>query len=536
MTSSSGSRRLGPLNSFAIEVARHPTGLSPVTFAAHNGAMKHAYRPLAPLVALLVVAVCAPSAKAQNASAQAWRELTIADVSAAHAIIARNHPAAVPGAGDSAFVRMLREARTGALTRAQDVTSYEGWLATLRAFAVAFGDPHIALQPRLSLGSVRWPGFVVARLGDATVVASRDSTDSSLPTPGAILVSCDGIATDQYGRSRLGVFRATWDVASQRVRATPFLLVDDGNPFLPPSKQCVVRDQGAERTVELRWRTVNVSALQDLLRNASPIGNAGFEVRRARDGWWIGVQSLGGRVQSVLDSVGARVTEIRAAPWVVVDVRGNGGGNSEWANRLAIQLVGQERTNAARGLAERQFAGNLCGTSWRASADVEQTIEGYIRDMGPRLGEASINQWRRELDSVRVARQQGRELAPAPRACAASAQQNAPNELPASLMKGKLVLLTDHACFSSCLMLAGLFRAIGALHVGEGTDFSTRYMEVRGFPLPSGLGSFATLQKAGFGMPMRLGPFEPEVPYPGRIDDTRAIEAWIADMVRGGSK
>ena len=103
-------------------------------------------------------------------------------------------------------------------------------------------------------------------------------------------------------------------------------------------------------------------------------------------------------------------------------------------------------------------------------------------------------------------------------------------------MKGKLVLLTDHACFSSCLMLAGLFRAIGALHVGEGTDFSTRYMEVRGFPLPSGLGSFATLQKAGFGMPMRLGPFEPEVPYPGRIDDTRAIEAWIADMVRGGSR
>jgi hypothetical protein len=57
-------------------------------------------------------------------------------------------------------------------------------------------------------------------------------------------------------------------------------------------------------------------------------------------------------------------------------------------------------------------------------------------------------------------------------------------------------------------------------------------MEVRGFPLPSGLGSFATLQKAGFGMPMRLGPFEPEVPYPGRIDDTRAIEAWILNLVR----
>jgi hypothetical protein len=167
-------------------------------------------------------------------------------------------------------------------------------------------------------------------------------------------------------------------------------------------------------------------------------------------------------------------------------------------------------------LAERELSGTLCGSSWRASADVEETLEGYIRDMGPRLGEASIAQWRREMDSIRVARQEGRDLAPAPRTCGAPAQRTEGGALPAPLMKGRLVLLTDHACFSSCLMLAGLFRAIGALHVGEGTDFSTRYMEVRGFPLPSGLANFATLQKAGFGMPMRLGPFEPEMPYPGR--------------------
>jgi hypothetical protein len=57
-------------------------------------------------------------------------------------------------------------------------------------------------------------------------------------------------------------------------------------------------------------------------------------------------------------------------------------------------------------------------------------------------------------------------------------------------------------------------------------------MEVRGFPLPSGLGTFATLQKAGFGMPMRLGPFEPEMQFPGRIDDTRGLESWIARIVR----
>ena len=371
----------------------------------------------------------------------------------------------------------------------------------------------------------------MARLGEATVVASRDTTDASLPAPGSGVVSCDGVAVDNYARERLGVFRGTWDVASQRVRNTPLLLVEDGNPFLEAPRQCVVRENGTERTIELRWRSIAIVPLQERLRDASPVGSAGFEVRRAGDGWWIGIQSLGGRVQSVLDTVTARVAEIRAAPWVVVDVRGNGGGNSEWANRLATQLVGQPRATAAMRLAERQFVSGMCGASWRASADVEETIAGYIRDMGPRMGEASTNQWKRDLDSVRVARSEGRELAPMPRACAPAAPSSDPVVLPAPLMKGKLILLTDHACFSSCLMLAGLFRAIGAIHVGEGTDFSTRYMEVRGFPLPSGLGAFSTLQRAGFGMPMRLGPFEPEVPYPGRMDDTRAIEAWIQRIV-----
>jgi hypothetical protein len=475
--------------------------------------------------------VAAPAALAQERSANAWRELTLADVEVAHSIIARNHPAASPAAEDSAFRAALQRAYAAAQDRARQVSSYEGWVATMRAFAVAFDDPHISLQTRLSLGSARWPGFVVARRGDSTIVASRDTTDADTPAIDALLVSCDGKPVDEYSRTRLGTFRGTWDVASQRVRTTPFLLVDDGNPFLAAARECIVREQGRERRVVLRWRTINVTALQERLRAASPVGNAGFEVRRTAPGWWISLQSLNNRSQEVLDSVSANLAEIRKAPWVVVDVRGNGGGNSEWGTRLAVLLVGDARTTAAMRAAERDLGSTLCGTSWRASVDVEETLQGYIRDMGPRLGEGSVSQWRREIDSIRVARSQGRDLAPAPRRCPATTP-TATTTLPPSTMSGRLVLLTDHACFSSCLMLTALFRSIGAMHVGEGTDFSTRYMEVRSFPLPSGLGSFATLQKAAFGMPARLGPFEPEVAYPGRIDDTRAIEAWIVRIVR----
>jgi hypothetical protein len=485
-------------------------------------------------VVVAALALHAGKAAAQQPSAPAaWRDLTLADLDAAHDIIARNHPGAVTDAQDTTFQRALAEGLRVGRARARSVATYEGWLATLRAFAVGFGDPHIAVQPRLAPSSVRWPGFAVGRQGAATVVASRDTAAADgVPALGAELISCDGVPIERYAAERLGVFRGAWDVAAQRARTTPMLLVDDGNPFLTTPRQCVVGEAGRARSVELGWRAITVSDLEPRLREAAPVGRAGFEVRRSGAGWWIGIQALGGRVQEVLDSVAAHAREMRSAPWVVVDVRGTGGGSSEWGRRLSNQLVGEARTAAAMRKAERAMAGTLCGASWRASADVEETLAGYVRNLGPRLGQQAIDQWNRERDSVRQARREDRELAPAPRACEASpGGALADDALPPSVMRGRLVLLTDHACFSSCLLMAGLFRAVGALHVGEGTDFSTRYMEVRAFPLPSGLGRFSTMQKVAFGMAPRLGPFEPERVFPGRISDTPALERWITELL-----
>ncbi len=481
----------------------------------------------------LAAALQGAPVQAQSRAEIAWRELTPADVEAAHDLVSRNHPGAVAATGDTAFQRLLADGLRQARARASQVSSYEGWLATLRAFAVGLGDPHIALKPRVALATVRWPGFVAGWQGDALIVRSRDTTHAAdLPALGARVVACDGVPAEELARARLGTFRGDWAVAAQRVRTAPVLLVDDGNPFLPRLARCVVREGDAERTVELRWRSIPPTALQERLREAAPVGRAGFGVRRVDAGWWIGLESMNPRAQLVLDSVSAHLGEIRDAPWVVVDLRGNGGGSSEWGRRLTVLLAGESRTNAAIRRLERNLGDGRCGGSWRASADVEETLEGYIRDLGPRLGQATIENWRRELAAVRAARTAGRELAPEPRACPARDRAE-PGSLPAAAMAGRLVLLTDHACFSSCLFMPPLFQALGALHVGEGTDYSTRYMEVRGFPLPSGLGSFSTLQRVSFEAPERLGPFEPALPFPGRVDDTEALERWVVRVLRG---
>jgi hypothetical protein len=61
-------------------------------------------------------------------------------------------------------------------------------------------------------------------------------------------------------------------------------------------------------------------------------------------------------------------------------------------------------------------------------------------------------------------------------------------------MKGRLILLTDNLCFSSCLVVTDDFRTLGAFHIGQTTDAATHFNEVREQYLPSGYSLFSTLQ------------------------------------------
>src|SRR5207253_4686244 len=83
--------------------------------------------------------------------------------------------------------------------------------------------------------------------------------------------------------------------------------------------------------------------------------------------------------------------------------------------------------------------------------------------------------------------------------------------------KFKLVLLTDSACFSSCLEMTDEFRKLGAIQMGQATNAATHYMEVREIKLPSGLSYFSTLQKVALDAPPRVGPFQPDYVYDGDI-------------------
>ncbi len=471
------------------------------------------------LAAGVAAALIAGAAQAQTPeSADAWRRLARADLDAARALLLESHPGAVEALGDDVFRRRLDEGYERARERIAAIDGYVGYSAVLAGFATGFGDEHIWSTPRLRGVPYAWAGLVMTRRGGAWVVAAQDGEDQGLV--GARLTSCDGEDAAAVAAARLA-FRVSAPVEAQYIAHGGFIFVDDGNPFLTRPRQCAFETAGGPVEVEMEWRPVETPRLAAALNAAAGGARAGFGVRRSGDAWWIAIERLSDEAATVVDSFEAEAPAWRDSPALVIDLRGNGGGDTRHGRRLADTIYGAEHTAA------RLRGGSACAMLWRASPG----NAAHVRAFAARTQDPQTARYYESLaDDIERAIAEGRPFDEPIPECAPREPETGP--APAPAYKGQVVVITDHACFSSCLLMVRDFRALGALHVGEATNAATRYMEVREIVLPSGLTNFSTLQKVVIGEDADIGPFTPAQVFPGSMADTAALEGWITGLLQ----
>jgi hypothetical protein len=468
------------------------------------------------LACALVCLLVAPSA-AQDA-ASPWRELTRADVEAAYTLLLEDHPALSRTINDTAFRARLDAGRALALQRAERVETIEGYFATMAGLANVAGDKHIRWRSPYVASTVQWAGLVMTRRGDRFAVHSHDGVEADESLAGATLISCDGVSAEEFAAAKLGGFSVVWSIEAQRIQSAPSLLIHSGNPFVARPSTCVFERDRRRIEHALQWREIARTELAPHLRPALNSGAAGYGVREFDGGMWIALQGLDAAAAAVVSAVREQQARLRAAPIVVLDMRGNGGGNSEFGNQIAQVLFGEARFgHLYRG------GGEDCSTTWRISPRNLQTMRSYVT----RFAESSpefAQGMRGLVERAEQAQAAGEEFTGR---TTCGSERAAPGAPPAQAAAGRIVLLTDNTCFSSCLIVTDMFRRLGALHVGQATDAATHYFEVREERLPSGLSYFSTLQAFSPATPAQLGPFTPEVGYDGDIADTAALEAWV---------
>ena len=454
-------------------------------------------------------------------AASGWQELATADLDAAYRLIRDSHPGAAEVLGDDAFRSSLERGHAAARARIGRVDSFQGYAAVLAGFATAFGDEHIWTNTKLRGVPYRWAGLVMSRQGGHWVVASQ-ATDPVLSDTssleGATLVACDGTMAEEFAKERLA-FRLSAPIEAQYVAHGGFLFVDDGNPFLAEPRSCTFEMDGNAFSYNLFWRPVATQELAKALQAAVLPASAGFGLRQVDGLAWVSLERLDANAEAVLEQVAAERESLLGSPTIVVDVRGNGGGDSLYGRRLAALIYGQAFLDAKLSVS------SVCGAVWRASEGNAR----HLRALAATASDAAVASHYREIAArMDTAMSIGMPFESPIPTCEDNSHPAQVDARPD--FQGRVILLTDHSCFSSCLLLTQDFLRLGALHVGTQTNAATRYMEVREIDLPSGLSTFSTLQKVAVGSKAEIGPFTPQIVSPVAIGDTPALEQWLASL------
>jgi hypothetical protein len=477
-------------------------------------------------VACLLAAYPVGAAEKPSVGAM-WRTAAEADVEAAARLIADDHPAMLPEAGDTGFRVAFETAHKLAVERARAVDSAAGYMATLGGFAVALADKHIQSRPTMLTARPKWAGIIVAKWGNRWVVADED-VGAAGPLKGSELVSCDGVPVEEFARTSLGAFRVDWNVGAQQVQIAPWLLVDEGNPFVKYPQSCSFARDGTAKPVALEWRAIPRDKLVPRLDRALAGGLAGFGVRSLGRGQVIAIQSLNPyapNAEQVVQEVQAKAAALRASPYILIDLRGNTGGNSLYGRRIADILLGKDHVESVLGAADSD-----CYEIWRVSAANIATLRNYQRIAAQQGDKELIAIVEKMLADALAAEAKGKPLSGSPKCdLAKRGKKPAP-----STYRGRLFILTDNRCFSSCLMMVDNYRMLGATQIGETTDANTHYTQVRHAPMPSGLSSFSTLQAISPDSPRQVGPFVPHIAFDGDLADNEAVEAWLIKVTEGG--
>lgn len=411
-----------------------------------------------------------------------WSALAVGDVEAIYAETKANHPGMHDPANPT-FPALLEQARSEALAYARKAATPAAFEASLLRFKAVLNDGHAgayATLPEEYSPAIRWPGFVAVWRGDAMYVYK--SADGGPPT-GSRIESCDGQPVADLVRTKVFGWMDGADIPGAWWASARRLFVDDANPFATQPQSCRFVTDGVAADRALTWSPIpeyyrewrNGSINGDLL----PIGME----ERAPGIQWIAMPEFSPDEAGTQDylalyrQLDEQPERLRGARAVVLDLRFNNGGSSQWSRRLAEKLWGKAAVDARHTVqtAKTQIW-------WRPTPDNLAEVRGFVdllKGQGDEATAALVAQFIPMFEAS-IARDETWLVEP-----------DVPSEAPADaapLLTAPVYVIVPGQCASACLDAIDVFKLFPNTRlIGAPSSADSTYMEVRNPPLPSGM-------------------------------------------------
>ena len=443
----------------------------------------------------MLLAIAALTLAQTTESRNDWRVAAIGDVSAAYREFAENHPG-MKNPEDPHFPGRLRAARDAALKVAEEASDISGYRRALDVFSERLSDGHAFVNAfgDVHPGQPVWPEFVGAWRAASEIVFHAGFRS---PAPvGSVILSCDGKRITQLMREN---FRGAWFrplEAGQWWAVGSLLFIGSSPPSAVQPRRCTFRlPNGTIRDTSLNWRAMPPHTF-DLIGKAM----AGERTRVAlteprKNIYLIGLPTFSpddsgiGAYQALHLQIDRRRTELLRARAIVLDLRFNNGGSSEWPTEVARRLWGKDAVDARMARYFRDVR-----IWWRAS-------KGNVANMAERETLIRRNGQNGVADDVHAVAEGMKAALAAGRDYyveVPAKERWSDTRIPATDLKTPVFVIMHGGCASACLDAIDVFKRFGNVKlIGAPTSADSTYMDVRRAELPSG--------KGGITIPLKVG-------------------------------
>ncbi len=469
------------------------------------------------------------------ASAQNFRQLAEQDLTAAHAALRDNHPAAVvPGPASEAFRAWLDSGLADAREKAARVNSGDSHAYLMRYYARGFRDANITIQPTFqpqpAWFGIGWAGFSTAWKDGKYVVSYVEQGVRGLPPLGAVLKECDAVPVAEMVTRRLAGWEGDLTTEAGRVLSAPYLTWNRNNTFgggTPATCKFTVGRR--DRDFRLTNQVGDAAGMEAAYRATIFVPTTNLAVEQVNGRPWIQMHSMADDAgfDAFFAQVESQIALIRGPQGAVIDLRGANGAsvnstargyglaNRIWTPEFTVSRQPDAGTLTYRATpANRQWFADTLG---RMQADPR-----FVQESG-----AVIEQTAAIVAAFDTAIAAGQTSFSMP------GRPSVADTGVANPVAGPIVVLVDAGCAGGCLDTLDLLSRLPNVRIaGSTTATDSIFIEPTVLRLPS---NYADLSYGHKAWTTRTRANQPYVPaqglaYTGNPADEAAVRTWVGGL------
>lgn len=299
---------------------------------------------IASLLNILMPFICFATETAQE-KAQGYKERCLEDLEFFRKNIIENS-APIKDPKDKYFKEWFDKGYTHTKELIEDIEDSDDCYYAMKYYINGFNNAHVSLRAYIQSPPEKYPGLLTTKVGEHHVVIYKDPSVAYLSNIklGSQLISINDIKIDDYFDKYIAPFYANDNSEYSRKVASVFVMIVNGNRYVPIQRTASFLVDEKEEKVDLKYTDLPEEAMAVAKSITQPDARHRFKVEMIGNGVWIRIPTFYLSKEESVFYTGmlSRLKELAKEDYIIFDLRGNRGGATKWARPIIRNLWGDD--------------------------------------------------------------------------------------------------------------------------------------------------------------------------------------------------